>query len=178
MLSLSQSLCRRELARCSTFQSLLISVFVSGPRSIDEFTESFELTKGVFAKAVALNRPRAALKLIVLNPFVAGSRSCGMAGIACSKRSLVQLHARTTCSALGNEAVELTGGKQRRNAIITGDSFTNGLNVFLPTHFRRTLKIRPLVSFEDPFFQSIIEMEKPDVYIELVVDRHLANPPE
>lgn len=80
--------------------------------------------------------------------------------------------------AVGNAAVELDGGKQRRNAIITGDSFTNGLNVFLPTHFRRTLKIRPLVSFGDPFFQSIIEMEKPDVYIELVVDRHLANPPE
>ena len=79
---------------------------------------------------------------------------------------------------LSNEAVESSNGKQRRHAVVTGDSFTNTLNMFLPAHFRRTLKIRPLVSYQDPFFQSIIEAEKPDVYIELVVDRHLANPPQ
>jgi alginate O-acetyltransferase complex protein AlgJ len=79
---------------------------------------------------------------------------------------------------LSNEAVESWNGKQRRHAVVTGDSFTNTLNMFLPAHFRRTLKIRPLVSYQDPFFQSIIEAEKPDVYIELVVDRHLANPPQ
>jgi alginate O-acetyltransferase complex protein AlgJ len=78
---------------------------------------------------------------------------------------------------LFNEAVESRDGKQRRHAIITGDSFTGALNTFLPAHFRRTLQIRPVVSYQDPFFQSIIEAEKPDVYIELVVDRHLANPP-
>jgi alginate O-acetyltransferase complex protein AlgJ len=78
---------------------------------------------------------------------------------------------------LFNEAVESRDGENRRNAIVTGDSFTNTLNMFLPAHFRRTLQIRPLVSYQDPFFQSIIEAEKPDVYIELVVDRHLANPP-
>jgi hypothetical protein len=75
------------------------------------------------------------------------------------------------------QVVELAGGKQRRQAIVTGDSFTGKLYLFLPAHFRRTLNIRPLVSYKDPFFQSIIETEKPDVYIELVVDRHLANPP-
>jgi alginate O-acetyltransferase complex protein AlgJ len=79
---------------------------------------------------------------------------------------------------LSNEAVESADGKQRRHAIVTGDSFTNTLNMFLPAQFRRTLKIRPLVPYQDPFFQSIIETEKPDVYIELVVDRHLANPPQ
>lgn len=75
------------------------------------------------------------------------------------------------------QVVELAGGTQRRRAIVTGDSFTGKLFLFLPAHFRRTLNIRPLVSYKDPFFRSIVETEKPDVYIELVVDRHLANPP-
>jgi alginate O-acetyltransferase complex protein AlgJ len=79
---------------------------------------------------------------------------------------------------LGNRAIKSVGGKQHLNAIVTGDSFTNTLNMFLPGHFRRTLTIRPLIPFEDPFFQSVVEAEKPDVYIELVVDRHLANPPQ
>ena len=79
---------------------------------------------------------------------------------------------------LFNGAVESRDGENRRNAIVTGDSFTNTLNMFLPAHFRRTLQVRPLASYQDPFFQSIIEAEKPDVYIELVVDRHLANPPQ
>lgn len=89
------------------------------------------------------------------------------------------LRSRTTMKKiLFNEAVESRDGENRRNAIVTGDSFTNTLNMFLPAHFRRTLQVRPLVSYQDPFFQSIIEAEKPDVYIELVVDRHLANPPQ
>ena len=79
---------------------------------------------------------------------------------------------------LSNEAVESAGGKQRRNAIVTGDSFTQTLNTFLAAHFRRTLKIRPLVPYKDPFFQSIIEMEKPDVYIDAMVDVLLSNPPK
>lgn len=56
---------------------------------------------------------------------------------------------------LNNEAVESAGGKQRRNAIVTGDSFTDTLNMFLAAHFRKTLKIRPLIPYKDPFFRAL-----------------------
>jgi hypothetical protein len=76
---------------------------------------------------------------------------------------------------LSNQAVESTDGKNYRNAVVTGDSFAEALNIFLPAHFRRTLKLQPYVPYQEPFFQTIVETEKPDVYIEVLVDRHLFN---
>jgi hypothetical protein len=64
--------------------------------------------------------------------------------------------------------------------ISAGDSFSDSLNRFLPTYFQRTLKLRPLVPYPDLFQEllpSLIEAEKPDVYIELLVDRNLVNAP-
>jgi hypothetical protein len=76
-----------------------------------------------------------------------------------------------------NAALVAIGGNQKRTAVVDGDSFSSALNLFLPAHFRRTLTIRPLLSFDDPFFKRVIEAEKPDVYIEVIVERNLASPP-
>jgi alginate O-acetyltransferase complex protein AlgJ len=79
---------------------------------------------------------------------------------------------------LGNEAVSSVDQQNHRNAIITGDSFSNAINVPLSGHFRRTLEFRPYLSYNDPLFKTIVGAEKPDVYLEILVDRHLANPPQ
>jgi hypothetical protein len=80
-------------------------------------------------------------------------------------------------SILSNEAVQSTDERNRLNVIVTGDSFSDALNKFLPAHFRRSLKFRPYLSCKDPLFNTLVAVEKPDVYLEVVVDRHLANPP-
>jgi hypothetical protein len=79
---------------------------------------------------------------------------------------------------LSNEAVESPDGRNRLNVIVTGDSFSDALNNFLPAHFRRSLKFRPYLSCKDPIFNTLVAAEKPDVYLEVIVDRHLANPPQ
>jgi len=76
-----------------------------------------------------------------------------------------------------NAAFAGVGGKQMRKAVVDGDSYSAALNIFLPGHFRRTLTIRPLLSFQDPFFKRVIEAERPDVYIEVMVERNFANLP-
>ena len=100
--------------------------------------------------------------------------------LSSSARSLRPAPLRSQCKAKGileNRAVESTDRRNRRSAIVTGDSFTGVLNNFLPTHFRRTLEFRPYLSYKDPLFKTLVASEKPDVYLEIFVDRHLINPP-
>ena len=78
---------------------------------------------------------------------------------------------------LSNQAVESTDERNRIRAIVTGDSFSNAVSNSLSAHFRRTLKFRPYLSYRDPLFKTLVAAEKPDVYLEILVDRHLANPP-
>jgi alginate O-acetyltransferase complex protein AlgJ len=79
---------------------------------------------------------------------------------------------------LTNEAVMSVDTRNSCNAIVTGDSFSNAISIFLPGHFQRTLKFRPYLSYKDPIFKAIVAAEKPDVYLEILVDRHLINPPQ
>jgi alginate O-acetyltransferase complex protein AlgJ len=79
---------------------------------------------------------------------------------------------------LSNQAVESTDERNRLNVIVTGDSFSDALNNFLPAHFRRSLKFRPYLSCKDPILNTLVAVEKPDVFVEVIVDRHLANPPQ
>ena len=78
---------------------------------------------------------------------------------------------------LFNQAVESTDERNRIGIVVTGDSFSSAVSNLLPAHFRRTLKFRPYLSYKDPLFKAIVAGEKPDVYLEIFVDRHLANPP-
>jgi hypothetical protein len=79
---------------------------------------------------------------------------------------------------LSNQAVESTDERNRIGAIVTGDSFSRAVSNSLPAHFRRTLKFRPYLSYKDPLFKSLVAAEKPGVYLEILVDRHLINPPQ
>jgi len=70
--------------------------------------------------------------------------------------------------------------RRRPCVILAGDSFNDSLNHILSTYFRRTLKLRPLMPYPGLFQEllpSLIEAEKPDIYIELLVDRNLVNAP-
>ncbi len=76
--------------------------------------------------------------------------------------------------------VESIGLESHCSLILAGDSFSEVLGRFLSPHFRRTLRLRPEMPYAAEFEESLpplIEAEKPDVYIELVVDRNLFLPP-
>jgi alginate O-acetyltransferase complex protein AlgJ len=71
-------------------------------------------------------------------------------------------------------------GRTRR-AILTSDSFGVHLAPFLAQHFGRMAHIYPLVPYEQAyheFLPRLIEIERPDVYIELLVERNLGSIPE
>jgi acetyltransferase AlgX (SGNH hydrolase-like protein) len=76
--------------------------------------------------------------------------------------------------------LESTEPPNRLSVMLVGDSFKEAINQFLPAYFQRSLKLSPSVSnhavFQE-FLPSLIEAEKPDIYIEVIVDRNLANPP-
>ena len=63
--------------------------------------------------------------------------------------------------------------------LITGDSFSAGLMQYLPEHFRRTVRLSPSIPYS-PWFQSLmprlIDAEKPDIYLDVLVARHLRRP--
>jgi alginate O-acetyltransferase complex protein AlgJ len=78
-------------------------------------------------------------------------------------------------------AVVAASAESDCSVIVAGDSFCDSLNRFLPAHFRRTLKLRPFVPYPIAFQESLprlIAAEKPDVFIELLVDRALFSSPE
>ena len=73
------------------------------------------------------------------------------------------------------------GGGEKRTVLITGDSFGKGLMEFLPKHFRRVVRLRPDVPY-NAWFQgllpSLVEAEKPDIYLDVLCSRSLRVPPK
>ena len=73
------------------------------------------------------------------------------------------------------------GGGEQRTVLITGDSFGKGLMEFLPKHFRRVVRLRPDVPY-NAWFQgllpSLVEAEKPDIYLDVLCSRSLRVPPK
>lgn len=64
--------------------------------------------------------------------------------------------------------------------LITGDSFGVGLMQYLPEHFRRTVRLSLPIPYS-PWFQSLmpqlVDAEKPDIYLDVLVARHITRPP-
>ena len=76
--------------------------------------------------------------------------------------------------------LEFAEPRKRLCVILAGDSFTEALNGFLPAYFQRSVKLSPVIPYPNllqELLPSMIEAEKPDIYIELLVDRHLVDPP-
>lgn len=76
---------------------------------------------------------------------------------------------------------ESQGGPQKHTVLVTGDSFGGGLLEFLPYHFRRVVRLRPDVPYNGWFqglLPSLVEAEKPDVYLDVFCSRSLRFPPK
>jgi alginate O-acetyltransferase complex protein AlgJ len=79
------------------------------------------------------------------------------------------------------EVLESNLPEGRRNLLLVGNSFTQGVLRFLPEHFRRVVRLRPQIPYETWFHEQlpgIINAEKPDFYIEVLSERHLYKAPE
>jgi len=78
-------------------------------------------------------------------------------------------------------AFEAKTGERKHTVLVTGDSFGRGLMTYLPEHFQRVVRLRPQLPYT-AWFQSIIptlvEAEKPDVFIDIYVSRSLKRAPK
>lgn len=64
---------------------------------------------------------------------------------------------------------------------VTGDSFSIFLSYYLAPYFQRTVAVRPLTPYPAGFqrlIPEILDAEKPDIYIEEILDRMLPLAPE
>ena len=77
-------------------------------------------------------------------------------------------------------AFESTVPGRKYSIMMVGDSYGGKVMHFLPEHFLRTVAFRPKVPYEawyQRMVPKIVADEKPDIYIDLIVDRHLSIPP-
>ncbi len=77
-------------------------------------------------------------------------------------------------------AFEANDAGLQHTLLLGGNSFTTGLLDFLPAHFRRVVRVRPVVPYP-AWFQALtprlVEAEKPDVVLDVLSERHLRKAP-